>query len=195
MDALISTDIEAELPGIFAEAFGAAIDKAICVGAGSGSDALGVFIASASGVPTSSDLDCAAAGAPKFIDYQKLALNLNALSGGDRASLAILVHPNVLAVALADTAVGSDPMKNEYLQKGTIMGIPVIVTTYGLTTLTAGSYVAVGGYFKHYALAIAQQLTIDPIKTVGSDNVTFQAFMYLQGKPLVGGSFLRLKTV
>ena len=65
----------------------------------------------------------------------------------------------------------------------------------GLTTLTAGSYVAVGGYFGHYALAIAQEIMVDQIKTVGSDNVTFQALMYMQGTPLVATSFARLKTV
>jgi hypothetical protein len=52
----------------------------------------------------------------------------------------------------------------------------------------------VGGNFKHYALAVAQELVIDEIKTVGSDNITFQAFMYMQGVPLIGSSFRRLQT-
>jgi len=65
---------------------------------------------------------------------------------------------------------------------------------FWITTLTAGSYVAVGGQFKHYALAIAQELVIDQIKTVGTDGVTFQAFMYMTGQPLVSSSFRRLKT-
>ena len=43
--------------------------------------------------------------------------------------------------------------------------------------------------------AVAQEITVDPIKTVGSDNVTFQAFMYFMGWPLIGGAFRRLKTV
>jgi hypothetical protein len=74
------------------------------------------------------------------------------------------------------------------------MGIPVILSSYGLTTLSSGSYVAVGGNFKHFALAIAQEITVDQIKTVGSDNITFQSFMYMQGKPLISTSFRRLKT-
>jgi len=193
-DALQSTDIEKELPGIFAEAFAAAIDKAIVAGAGSGSDALGVFTASASGVTTASDIACAAAGTPKWVDFGKLALTLNGLSG-DRQSLAIVTHANIIAPLLSESTTGVDPFKVEFLTKGTILGIPVVMSSYAPTTLTAGSYVAVGGYFKHYALAIANEVRVDPIRTVGSDNVTFQAFMYMQGKPSIGSSFRRLKTI
>jgi hypothetical protein len=196
MGALMSSDIEAELPGIFQEAFSAAIDKLICVGAGSGQDALGVFIASSSGVPTGSDITCTsgADAAPNWADYVGLAMTLLGLSGGPMDSLAIIVHPSVFATALGSGTTGYDPMKAEFLARQTILGIPVILSSYALTTLTRGAYVAVGGYFKHYALAIAQEIKIDPIKTVGSDNVTFQAFVYMQGKPTVGSSFRRLKT-
>ena len=156
---------------------------------------LGTMIASNSGVTMSQDITCTsgANAAPNWADYLDLALQLLAL-GGDVNSLAIVVHPAVFKTALGAAADGYDPMKIEYLTKGTILGIPVILSSYALTTLTAGSYVAVGGYFKHYALAIAQEIQVDPIKTVGSDNVTFQAFMYMQGKPLIGPSFRRLKT-
>jgi HK97 family phage major capsid protein len=196
MAALFSSDIEAELPQIFAEAFGQAIDKAICVGAGSGNDALGVFIASTSGVTTSQDIPCTsgAAAAPNWADYLGLAMTLLGTMNGPMENAAIIVHPDVFKTALGAAAEGYDPMKIEYLTRGTILGIPVILSSYALTTLTAGSYVAVGGYFKHYGLAVAQEITIDPIKTVGSDNVTFQAFVYMQGNPLVATSFRRLKT-
>ncbi|MCX7023055.1 MAG: phage major capsid protein [Spirochaetes bacterium] len=197
MGALLSTDIEGELPAIFAEAFSAAIDKMICVGAGSGSDGLGVFIASSSGVPTGSDISCTSSTGtgPNWADYVGLAMTLLGLSGGPMDSLAIVVNPAVFATALGSATEGYDPMKVEFLTKGTILGIPVILSSYALTTLTTGSYVAVGGYFRHFALAVAQEITIDPIKTVGSDNIVFQAFMYMQGKPLIGSSFRRLKTV
>jgi HK97 family phage major capsid protein len=195
MDALISTDIESYLPGIFEEAFGSAIDKAILVGAGTGSDALGVFIASSSGVPTGSDLACAAAGTPKWVDVAKMALTVIGTMNGPMEKAAIVMHPNIMAPLLAETTTATDPYKMEYLTQRTVLGIPVILSSYALTTLTANSYVAVGGYFSHYGLAVAQEVTIDQIKTVGSDNVTFQSFMYMQGNPLVGSSFVRLKTV
>lgn len=193
MGALMSSDIERELPAIFAENFGAAIDKALLVGAGSGSDMLGTFIASSVGVATGQDITATGSGAaPVWADYVKMALTLLGLSG-DQNSLAIVVNPAVFSTALG-VASGSDPNKVEYMTRGTILGIPVILSGYALTTLTSGSYVGVGGYWKHYGLAIAQEITVDNIKTVGSDNITFQAFMYMQGKPLIGSSFRRLKT-
>jgi HK97 family phage major capsid protein len=193
MGALMSTDIEAELPAIFAEAFGAAIDKGILQGAGSGSDMLGAFVASTSGVPTGSDITATGSGAaPVWADYIGMILTLLSLNG-DANSLAVAVHPSVFSAALG-VATGSDPNKVEFLTKGTILGVPVILSSNALSTLSSGSYVAVGGYWKHYGLAIAQEIQIDQIKTVGSDNITFQSFMYMQGKPLIGGSFRRLKT-
>lgn len=192
--ALASSDIEAELPAIFSDAFGAAIDKGIIVGAGSGSDMLGVFIASADGVATAQDLTATGtAAAPAWADYISMSLELLAL-GGDLADLAIVVAPGVFKTALASTDAGMEPLKNEFLLKGTILGIQVILSSYALSTLTTGSYVAVGGYFKHYALAVAMEIAIDKIATVGSDNYTFQAWMYMQGKPLISTSFRRLKT-
>lgn len=196
MGALMSTDIESYLPGIFEEAFGAAIDKAICVGAGSGQDALGVFIASANGVPTSSDIAMASgtvASGALLADYVGMILTLLSL-GGDPSGLAVVVNPAMWKLALGDTTAGTEPIKIEFLTRGTVLGVPIIMSGYGLTTLSNGSYVAVGGNFKHYALAVAQEITIDKIKTVGSDNITFQSFMYMQGTPLIGSSFRRLKT-
>lgn len=194
MGALISTDIEARLPTLFGEAFGAAIDKMIAVGAGTGQDGLGVYVANATGVPTGSDIACAASGAPKWLDMIGLAGTILGL-GGDLSKAAILINPTLVGNLLSESTASTEGLKMELLTRGTIRGIKVIESTYCPTTLTAGSYVCVGGYFDKYALAVAQEITIDPIKTVGADNVTFQAFMYMQGWPMIGGSFRRLKTV
>ena len=194
--ALLSSDVGSYMNGIMEEAFSGAIDKMICVGAGSGSDGLGVFVADAGGVPTSSDIIMASgtvASGPLWTDYLNLAMQMLSL-GGDSSGLAIVVNPSVFRLALGQVASGFDPMKIEYLTKGTILGIPVILSSYAQSALTNDFYVAVGGNFKHYALAVAQELVIDEIKTVGSDNITFQAFMYMQGTPMIGSSFRRLQT-
>ncbi len=192
-DALLSTSIEAELPGIFGKIFGAAMDKMIIAGA-SVAAGLGVFVADAAGVPVASDIAVAAAGTPKWVDLGKLALTVLGL-GPSQSSVAIVMNPLIMAPLLAEATAGYDPMKVEYLTKGTILGVPVILSTYAPSATVAGSYVAVAGDFSAYALAIAQELKISPILTVGSDNVTFQSFMYMMGQPLVGTSFRRLKTV
>lgn len=195
-DALLSTDVESALPSIFSKAFGGAIDKGILMGAGSGSDMLGVFIADAGGVTTSQDIVMASgtvASGPLWADYLGMMLTLIGLNG-DKNSLAMVVNPNVFKLALAQAASGLDPLKNEYLMKGTILGCPIIMSGYAQSALTNDYYVAVGGYFDHYALAIAQEIKINQILTVCTDGVTFDAFMYMQGKPLVGSSFRRLQT-
>lgn len=197
MGALLSSDIERELPAAFSDAFGGAIDKTIVAGAGTGNDALGVFTTNAGGVPAGSNLACATGtvtlGGAGFGDYVNLVLTLLAL-GGDTSSLRIVVNPIIFRAALNQATAGFDPMKQEFLMKGTVLGVPVVFSSYAPTTTTNGSRVAIGGYFKHYALAVAQEIVIDQIKTVGSDNVTFQAFMYIQGTPLLGGSFRALTT-
>lgn len=196
MGAIMETDIDAELPAIFAEAFGQAVDTQIIAGAGSGNAGLGLFVASASGVTVSQDIACTsgAATAPNWADYLALALSLLGNMNGPIESAAIIVNPTIFKAALGAAASGYDPMKIEYLTRGTILGIKVILSSYALATLTTGSYVAVAGYMRHYAWAYAKEIQIDPIKTVGSDNVTFQAFMYMQFNPLVSTSFYRLKT-
>lgn len=194
MGALQASELGGYLPGIFAEAFAGAIDKAILVGTGGGNDALGVFVANAGGVPVASDKNVAAAGAPKWVDIIGLASDIIGM-GGDPTKAAIALHPTFVGTLLAEATASAEALKMELLTKGTVRGVPVVESGYCPTATVAGSYVAVGGYFNHYALAVARELTIDQIKVVGSDNVTFQAFMYLQGNPLIGSSFKRLKTV
>jgi len=194
MDALISTEIERQLPQIFADAFSGAVDKGIIAGTGAGNDMLGVFVASASGVPVASDINCAAAGAPKWADLLGLAGQIIGL-GGNLARAAIVLNPAFVSNLLAEATTSAEGLKMELLTRGTIRSIPVVESSYAPSATVAGSYVAVGGYFDHYGLAIARELTIDPIKVVGSDSTTFQAFVYMQGSPLVGSSFRRLKTV
>lgn len=145
-------------------------------------------------MPTGSDKNVAASGAPKWVDVIGLASDIIGM-GGDISKAAITLHPSFVGTLLAENTASAEALKMELLTKGSVRGIQVVESSYCPTTLTAGSYVGVGGYFNHYALAVARELTIDQIKVVGSDNVTFQAFMYLQGNPLIGSSFRRLKTV
>jgi HK97 family phage major capsid protein len=194
MGALQSSDLLGYLPSIFSKAFAGAIDKAILIGTGGGNDALGVFVASASGVPVASDKNVAAAGAPKWTDMIAMASDIIG-KGGDLSKALIAINPTFIGGLIAETTASMEGVKNEFLTRGTIRGITVLESGYCPSAIVAGSYVAVGGYYDHYALAVARELTIDQIKTVGSDNIAFQAYMYLQGKPLVGSSFVRLKTV
>ena len=191
--ALLATNFGAKMKEIFGAAFAASIDKQILVGDGTGNNGLGIFTASASGVPTSQDIACAATGYPKIADLVKLAINIIG-STNDMGSTRIVMHPTVFSNILADSTAGNDPYKYE-LKNLSIMGIPVILSTYCPSVSTASTYVVAGGNFKDYAFAYANELTVDEIKTAGSDNITFQAFQYMNFTPIVGASFFRLKTI
>lgn len=189
--ALLSTSFDADLPAIFAEAFAGAVDEQILVGNGTGNNGLGVFVADNNGVPTSQDVTTGTSGAVKIADLVTLALKVNAVMAGE-AGKAIVLHPDVYAAILADATAGSDPVKYQLLNM-TVMGIPIILSTYAPSTIAGGQYVAVGGDFSKYAWAYANELTVDRVVTIGSDNITVQAIQYMNFAPIIKDRFYRLK--
>lgn len=190
--ALQSTNLDKELPAIFADAYASAIDAQVLVGSGVGNAGLGVFVASASGVPVASDINCAGAGAPKIADLVKLAVEVSGSNAGD--GVAIVMSPAIFGAILADATAGNDPFKYELMTQK-VLGLPIILSNHAPSATVAGSYVVVGGNFKHYAMAYAAELNIKGIDTIGTDNITFQALQYMQFTPILGSSFRRLKTV
>lgn len=191
--ALMSTPIEQALPEIFADAFAGAIDNAALVGTAVADGGLGVFVASASGVPTSSDVDCAASGSPKIVDIVGLVVKAQAVTDNPD-NVAVYMHPTTFNSLLADTTAEWLVAKQQLFAKQ-MMGSPIIVTNRVPYATTAGTYLAVAGDFSQYAAAIAAELSIDQIKVVGSDNITFQAWMYMNFSPIQGAFFRRLKTI
>lgn len=189
--ALLSTSFDADLPATFAEAFAGAVDEQILVGNGTGNNGLGVFVADNNGVPTSQDVTTGTSGEVKIADLVTLALKVNAVMAGE-AGKAIVLHPDVYAAILADATAGSDPVKYQLLNM-TVMGIPIILSTYAPSTIAGGQYVAVGGDFSKYAWAYANELTIDKVVTIGSDNITVQAIQYMNFAPIIKDRFYRLK--
>ncbi len=190
---LLSTSMDSELPGIFGDAYSSAIDYQVLVGAGTGQNGLGVFTASASGVSTAQDIAQASAGTTKIADLLKLAISV--IGNTDNASnCRIVMHPTIFSGILADATAGQDPFKYQLIGMQ-VMGIPIVLSTHCPTTLTASSYLVVGGDFSKYAMAYASELSIDKINVVGTDNITAQAVSYMQFSPILGSAFYRLKTV
>jgi hypothetical protein len=193
MNTMISLDFAAKFPKIAARAFNAAIDKMVCVGAGTGNDGLGVFTASASGVPTGSDVECGASGVPKLTDLIGIITDVLA-QGADPATTVLIVNPAFVEAALLETTAGTIGLQVEIATRGTLGGVRVVASSYAPAVLTAGSYVGVAIDLATYSIAIAQAIQIDEIKTVGSDNVALQSFLYMNGAPSLGSMARRLKT-
>jgi HK97 family phage prohead protease len=191
--ALLSQDFEERLPDILRASLGGAVDRAVLTEDGTGVNSLGVNVASANGVPTAQDIACAASGFPKIADLLGLAESI--LAGSiEGPGTCIAMHPLVYLNILKDTTSGYDQYKNG-LQRREIVGVPIVLSTYLPAISTAGTYMAVGGNFKHYGLAMSPEIAFDYIESVGSDNVNVTASLYMRGSPMIGGSFWRLKAV
>lgn len=169
-------NLDAQLPAIFAEAFGAAMLSGSITGDGTGNNMTGMFLDAA----LTNNKACAAAGTPKLLDMVNLALEIM-----DKTENGLIVcAPSILASLIAETTAESAPIKQELLTSRSIMGVPVVPTSYAPTTLTAGSVVAVGMDMSNYALAIANDLVITPIRVKSDTNTYFQAEMFFNGTPV-----------
>lgn len=185
--ALQGTSIEKELPSIFADAFAGAIDAQVIAGDGTGSNGLGIFTASADGVPTSQDFE----GTASMASLIALATKVNAGSGAN-GKKAIVMNYAIYNAILADDTAGYDPFKYELAQQK-ILGVPIVLAKDAPSATTSGSYIMAGGNFAHYAMAYSGDLTIKGIEDADSDNILFKAIEYMQFAPTVGTSFFRVK--
>lgn len=179
-----AADIEAQLPAIFADSFADAMLYGLLIGDGT---MTGVF----SDAALSGDISCAATGAPTWADFVKFAGALKVKNH----SPTIVVHPDLTGNLLNDSTAGNVPLKNELLTRGNIRGVPVYEEGYAPTATTAGSVVAVGMDFANYAIGVARELVIEPLKKVGDTNTYYQASMFFNGKPILAGNGFQLKTI
>lgn len=186
---LSGSNLEAELPSIFAEAFSKAMHAGMLTGGGTSRDMMGIFTADA--IDSGNLLSCGAAGAPKVADVVNLALKLQDFH--DDAMM--VMNPAFYAGLMADSTSGYDVYKEELLRNKTVEGVKVVLTSYAPTDTTAGKVLVAGGNFKDYALAIASALSIEPMKKVGENLTYFQAVAYFNGKPILPTNFYGLKAV
>ena len=67
----------------------------------------------------------------------------------------------------------------------TIEGVRIELCGKAPVDTTQGKTVAVGFDKKNYAIGIASDLTIEPLKKPGDTNTYFQAVMGMDGRPIV----------
>lgn len=171
---LSAANIESELPSIFADAFAEAMYKGMVTGTGSDDEMKGIFAAGS----VANKVECEEAGAPKMRDLVNLALNLQ-----DYAQSAVIVmNPSVYS-AITATADDSDAAyKEELIRSKSIEGIKVVLTSAAPATAASGEAYAIGMDMKNYALAVAQELNIEPLKKVGDTKTYYQATMFFNGQ-------------
>lgn len=103
----------------------------------------------------------------------KFALDLNdKMDNG-----VIIMNPAVYAeVEASDASAKEKAWAKELIERKTIEGIPVVLTSYANP-----DYVAIGGNFANYAVAVADQIEIKPKETVGSLVTTYDVSMFMSG--------------
>jgi HK97 family phage major capsid protein len=177
-----SVNFEAELPAIFADAFGQGFHTQILTGSGTGLNFRGIFTVAKSNT-TFIEKD------PSIMALRDLALTLQDYNDMDGA---ILMHPTVYSTIMADSGVEVDLYKEELIRTKTIEGIRLILTSGAPSSLASGACYAVGGSLKNYGFAIASELQIEPIKKVGDTNTYFQASVFANGSPIIDKEFIPL---
>jgi HK97 family phage major capsid protein len=183
-----TVNLDSELPAVFADAFAQGFHRGILTGDGSGLNFKGLFAS----IPTANQVACAAEGNPTIADLVRLALTVQDLTD----SGVIVLSPSIYAGVLADTTAGvADVYKEELIRVKSIENVPVILTSAAPSALTEGSVVAVAGRLDDYALAMASEINIEPIKKVGDTNTYFQASIFANGIPIVEKNFYGLITV
>jgi HK97 family phage major capsid protein len=180
-----TVNFDSELPAIFADAFAQAFHTGIITGSGVGLDFTGLFTS----IPTANKIVCAGTGAPKVVDLVNLALTVQDLTDNG----VIILGPTTYASILADNTTGvADVYKEELIRNKTIENVQVILTSAAPSSTTTGSIVAVAGRLDNYALGIASEINIEPIKKVGDTNTYFQASIFANGVPIIAKNFYGL---
>lgn len=184
---LSGADVEGKLNAIFADAYARAIAAGSITGDGTGNNMLGMFVDAA----LSNDIACAAIGAPKLADILKLALEVQDYAD----DAAILINQTFVSGFLTESTTDLVWLKEEIGRSKTVLGVPLIMTGWAPTATTAGSVVAVAGALSNYAVGMAQEFRITPIRVKGDTNTYFQAEAFFNGKPILAGNGWQLKTI
>lgn len=182
-----SVALESELPSIFGEVFSKAMHNGMITGNGTSRNMSGLFTQ----VPSGNQIACAAAGLPAMSDIVGLALQLQDFYDDGF----IVMNPAVYSGLTLSANDYYSAYKEELIRNKTIEGIKVIITSTAPKTVAANDIVAVGGRMSDYAIAVASELEIVPLKKVGDNNTYFQACMYFNGAPIIASNFYALKAI
>ena len=179
-----AADIESKLPQVFGDSFAEAMLYGSIVG---DSTMTGIF----SDAALSNDVPCAASGAPKWVDLMTLAGTVK----GYAFNPLIITSSAFIADLLITTEASFEGLKMELMTKGSIRGVPVYESAFAPSTTTAGSIVAVAMDPANYAIGVAAELNIIPIRKAGDTNTYFQAEAFFNGKPIIAANGYQLKAL
>lgn len=176
----------------------AVVDENAFMNGGGGNSPLGLFTASANGIPTSRDYSTnMLATAPTFDGLMGMKYTLNDAYWGN-PSTRWLFHPDsMLAISLIKDGEGQY-MLRESVRAGepdTLFKIPIALSRYAPNTLTTGLYFAILGDLSYYWIADSLDLRIQRANELyaATDQVGFFARAEDDGMPVLAEAFVRGK--
>lgn len=183
-------DVEQRIPGLLAESFRTAMCNGMFTGDGTNSTIKGIFAAGS--VAAGNLIETASASAVSIKDLEDLALKVKDY---DVAEPVIIMEPAIYSAIAAASASGYDFLKEELVRNKTVEGIPVVLTgkAPSFASAAAGDIVVWCGDLKNYALAVADEVTIEPLKKVGDTNTYYQAVMAFTGDVVQPNNVFGLK--
>jgi HK97 family phage major capsid protein len=194
-----SRDVEPLVNERLAYKFAVAQENAFFNGSGSGQP-LGVFTASANGIPTAQDFVVS--------NNSSVAFNPDLLVSARYQIKQPYLASKSAAWAFSRTAIGQIRLlKDSYGRylwvdgggfasaPDTIVGIPVMISEYCPSTFTAASYVGILGDWSYYRIADLMQMQIQRLTELfaGTHEVGFLGRQWLDGSPVLGEAFVRLQ--
>ena len=174
-----AVDIEAELPSIFAKAFSRKMHRGMLEGDNSSNAKLmrGLY-ASADAVASTNRI--AASAGITVTELAELALTVAAKDESYR----IVMNPAVYQAILSSSSNDSEDIKiykEGLIRDKSIEGVPVFLDS--LAPQKSGSLnTAIAAPLSRYAVGIAGELRIEPIRTPRDTKTYFQAIMFFSGK-------------
>ena len=173
-----AVNIDSELSKIFADAFWQGLHTQVLTGSGAGNNMQGIFTAAASAVG-GNKITCGTAGTVTIADLVGLATAVQ-----DRTDAAVIIlSPAIYSKVMADATVGvADLYKEALIRDKRVEGVPVLLTSGAPKATTGGAVVAAAMRLEDYAIGIADELTITPIRQPHDPATYYQAIMLADGK-------------
>ncbi|MCR5621408.1 MAG: phage major capsid protein [Treponema sp.] len=170
----------------------AALENAIINGSGAGQP-LGLFTASANGIPASADFEAASATALAADDIIKAK---RSLKSAYRSRASWLFHPDTVTKLLL-----LKDKNDQYLWRSGLTvsdpdildGAPVIESDFVPNTMTTGLYVGMFGDFSRYWMTMVDSIAITRLTEKYYPSVGFSALAYADGQPVMAEAFTRIK--
>lgn len=169
-------------------------EKAYLTGNGTGKP-LGLFTASANGVPTTQDVTATEATKLRFDDLINLKYGIK---GQYHANASWIMHRTTVKAVAKIKDLDGQYIWQPAAQAGQpdrLLGAPVYMSEFAPNTMTAGLYVAVYGDLSYYWICDADQLAIQVLNELYAvtNQVGYLCQYFGDGAPVVGEAFARLK--